>query len=45
MAIQDFSKDLFGQKALKDWGISIEPEPMSISSQILPMPTIALANG
>jgi hypothetical protein len=31
-AIQDFSKDLFGQKALKDWGIVVDPEPINITS-------------
>ena len=35
-AIQDFSRDLFGQKALQDWGIMIESEPMEIASHILP---------
>lgn len=44
-AIQDFSKDLFKQKALKDWGVIIESEPIEISSQILPMPVMELANG
>lgn len=39
-AIQEFSKDLFGQKSLKDWGIIIEAEPLQIESQILPTPTI-----
>jgi hypothetical protein len=31
-AIQDFSKDLFNQKALQEWGIIIEHEPMEITS-------------
>jgi hypothetical protein len=44
-AIQDFSKDLFGQKALRDWGIIIDTKPMSINSNILPLPTINLSNG
>jgi len=44
-AIQDFSKDLFKQKALKDWGVIIESEPIEIGSQILPMPVMELANG
>ena len=44
-AIQDFSKDLFKQKALKDWGVIIDSEPIEISSQILPMPVMELANG
>jgi len=44
-AIQDFSHDLFSQKSLKDWGISIESEPLEIMSTILPMPTIELSNG
>ena len=44
-AIEDFSYDLFGQKALKDWGVIIDNEPITIESQILPLPTIDLANG
>lgn len=44
-AIQDFSKDLFNQKALKEWGISIEAQPMEIQSQILPVPHIEHSNG
>lgn len=44
-AIQDFSRDLFSQKALKEWGVIIEAEPIQIQSTILPMPTIELANG
>jgi hypothetical protein len=44
-AIQEFSKDLFKQKALKDWGISIEAEPITIQSTILPMPVINLKGG
>jgi hypothetical protein len=35
-AIQDFSQDLFSQKALRDWGVIIEAEPIQIQSQILP---------
>lgn len=44
-AIQDFSRDLFGQKALKQWGITIEEDPMEINSQILALPTLELSNG
>jgi hypothetical protein len=44
-AIEDFSYDLFGQKALKDWGVIIDSEPIQIESQILPLPTIELQNG
>jgi hypothetical protein len=39
-AIEDFSKDLFGQKALKDWGITIELEPMHFKTRVLPKPMI-----
>jgi hypothetical protein len=31
-AIQEFSKDLFSQKALKDWGIIIDAKPIQITS-------------
>jgi aubergine len=44
-AIEDFSYDLFGQKALKDWGVIIDSEPIQIESQILPLPTIEMQNG
>lgn len=44
-AIQDFSKDLFSQQALKDWGIIIETTPMEIQSTLLPCPTINLYDG
>lgn len=44
-AIEDFSVDLFGQKALRDWGIIIDSEPLAIESQILPVPTIERTNG
>ena len=39
-AIQEFCKNLFGQKALKDWGITIEPEPVQAKSTILPTPQL-----
>lgn len=44
-AIQDFSRDLFGQNALKAWGITIEEDPMEINSHILALPTLEMANG
>jgi hypothetical protein len=44
-AIQDFSKELFSQKALRDWGIIIEEQPLEVQSHILPTPTMELANG
>jgi hypothetical protein len=44
-AIEDFSHDLFSQKALKDWGVIIDTEPMMINSSILPTPEINMANG
>ena len=44
-AIQDFSKELFSQKALREWGIIIEEEPLEVQSHILPMPTMELSNG
>lgn len=44
-AIQDFSKTLFTQKALKEWGLDIQCKPMEINSNILPLPTIKLQNG
>lgn len=39
-AIQDFTAELFEQKAFKEWDIMIEAEPIEITSQILPSPTI-----
>lgn len=44
-AIQDFSKDLFSQKVLKEWGVIVDTQPLNIESTVLPMPTIELANG
>jgi len=44
-AIENFSHDLFSQKALKDWGVIIDTEPMVINSSILPTPVIDMSNG
>jgi len=36
---------LFSQKSLRDWGITIEAEPLQIQSQIMNLPNIELARG
>ena len=36
--------DLFREKALKDWGLSIETEPITINSSILPTPEVNIMN-
>jgi len=37
--------DLFSQKALKDWGLFTETEPIMINSNILPTSEINVTNG
>ena len=43
--IQSFCAGLFKQKTLKDWGVKIDVNPVTLESNILPTPMIAYDNG
>lgn len=43
--IHDFSEILFSQKSLRDWGITIEPMPAQMETNILPTPMLLCADG
>lgn len=36
--IEDFSRQLFSSKSLKDWGLTIKSNPLVLTSKILPSP-------
>lgn len=43
--IQKFCTTLFKQKTLKDWGVTIDVNPVSLETNVLPTPMITLHNG
>ena len=43
--IQSFCSSLFSQQTLKDWGVKIDVNPVSLESNVLPTPMIAFGNG
>lgn len=43
--IQEFSRKLFDQKSLRDWGIEIEMQPVSMKTQVLPLPKVEMPDG
>ncbi|CDW88329.1 piwi-like protein 1 [Stylonychia lemnae] len=44
-AIEGFSKKLFAQKILKEWGIEVDMKPMEFKSKVLESPLVQLGDG